>query len=473
MAARWPRTRQRPPPSLSVVPFVEPGDLGPAEGGHRPVAGRWASMTAVAIPAGTPSIAGDPLDLAGDRVDPRARLGEGGSSRRARAAPARSASRRSAVDASVRERRIGHPSTARANPSATIARASDTRPSATARSATAASSAARSSVPPAAARRRLGFREREAPRRGRRGTCPTGRAGCEPEPGRADRPSRQPEPQEPVGLVPAAERDGGLRGDREDEPAVGPFDAERPDTLPTLARDLERLGRPPDPVEQGREVRRTERDPFRPAELVGDRDAGADALDALVDTAEQREVPAEDPEPERLVASRTDRPRDRDGLLGHRDGLAELAAEHQDPGAVGEDPGPGRRRRIGRDESFGRLDGRCGRGMVARLPEVPALSFVERAGAAGSAIGSTRAIARSPRSTAGRYSPISTAVSAARTRTPGDRARPSRREPRPTGRARAGSDRGRRGRRSPARPRAPRRRSRPAHGRSSPAASQW
>ena len=67
---------------------------------------------------------------------------------------------------------------------------------------------------------------------------------------------------------------------------------------------------------------------------------------------------------------------DVEGLLGDRHRLGETAAEHEDPGMVGEGRSrPGFRRGFARDESARLLHGGCRCSPVARLPEIPALSL--------------------------------------------------------------------------------------------------
>ena len=93
----------------------------------------------------------------------------------------------------------------------------------------------------------------------------------QPDPGRPDRVARQAQGEERLRLVPPPECDRGLGRDGQQQPAVGPFDADVPRPLPSRGRDIERLGGPPDAIEQDREVRRPERDAFDAAEFLGDR----------------------------------------------------------------------------------------------------------------------------------------------------------------------------------------------------------
>src|SRR3954447_16875038 len=125
----------------------------------------------------------------------------------------------------------------------------------------------------------------------------------QPQTGLTERRPGEPEAEEPVRLVPRPEGDRCLRRDREDLAAVGPLDPEDSDTLPSLTCHVEGLACAPDAVEQSREVRSSQRDPLGPPELVRDRVARADRRNACLHASEEGEVPAEDPERERLVAS--------------------------------------------------------------------------------------------------------------------------------------------------------------------------
>ena len=189
------------------------------------------------------------------------------------------------------------------------------------------------------------------------------------------------------------------------------------DALPARGRDLERLGRPPDPVEQDREVRGPERDPLRAAEVLGDRETLPEPLDALVDPAEQREIRAEDAErraPRRLrepTARATSRASSAIGIeSANRPPNIRIPAWWARIRARAADGG-----RAGRAASAS-ASGRGRRSSVARLPEIPALPLEQAR---------PRARGRPPvdprdgpaAELDGRpYSPMRTAVSAARTR---------------------------------------------------------
>ncbi len=175
-----------------------------------------------------------------------------------------------------------------------------------------------------------------------------------------------------------AERDGCLGRDRKLQATVGAFHAKGASPIEAPHSGFERFGGAADAIEQGRQVRRAEGDPFGPTELAGDREARPDPLDPLIGATDERQIPAEHAERESLIGRGPDRPGDRQRLLGERHRFSEPAAQHEDAGVVGQDTGPRRRRRVDGDESLRLGDGGGRRLAVPGLPEIPTLPFLER-----------------------------------------------------------------------------------------------
>ena len=185
------------------------------------------------------------------------------------------------------------------------------------------------------ARRRERLRGR---RRGRRGTCRAGHAGSA-----AGSPARrsvacQAASQELVRLVPPPERDGRLRGDREEQSAIRPLDTERAGPLPARRRDVERFrrrdrrgrGARPGSLRRARSPRR------RRARRRWQRPSRTRATPSSTRPSE-REVPAKDPERERLVgrASRPPArrpPPPRPSAASRRTGRSTSGSRHGGPG---------------------------------------------------------------------------------------------------------------------------------------------
>ncbi len=250
-------------------------------------------------------------------------------SRRARAPAAASASARRPVAASWASDGSGGAAAAIRRPSATAARVSVRWPWTAPSSASAATSAARSSVPPAASSAaRAAASAAVAAGQVAPGDVEPRPLDPEPDPRRPHRVATETRPQEAVGLVPAPEGEGRLRRDRQEQPAVRPLDARGSACAPSRRRPPRGVRRATDPIEQDGEVAGAEGDPLRAVEVFGDRDPGPEPLDALVDPAEQCQVRTEDPECQRLVGRRADRPGDLDRLLRHRDRLREPPARH-------------------------------------------------------------------------------------------------------------------------------------------------
>ena len=200
----------------------------------------------------------------------------------------------------------------------------------------------------------------------------------------------------------------------EENGAVGARDAKSLGQGEAIQRRIQRFAGAPDPIEQAREIRRSERHALDGAERLADRLALPELRDPGLHVPQEGEIPAEHPECKGDLAVRSQAARHVDRLLGTVPGRLVVAGEHQDAGLLREGPRQVQGRRIGRHCREGLADRGCGLLALARPPQVPAVAVLSSAIRSRSPIGTSATRARCASATACDGSLVRTAHSAPR-----------------------------------------------------------
>ena len=117
----------------------------------------------------------------------------------------------------------------------------------------------------------------------------------------------------------------------EQTPAVRSGDTETLRDLESRTRRRQRGLGPPDPVKEGGQVGMTERDAFRTAQPLGDREAPTVRVDAAIDLTGQRFGPAKDAQAERFLGDRMHGASDLDSLSGQAPRTDDVTSEQAQP----------------------------------------------------------------------------------------------------------------------------------------------